>query len=73
VLFRSDSYSKNAFNYASRYCSLDKNGWSYLNFLNSLKENTYREDDPLDALLDGVDDVDLFSDSVVYAVLDKIL
>jgi glycosyltransferase involved in cell wall biosynthesis len=68
-----DNCSKNAFDYASRYCSLDKNGWSYFNFLNSLKEHTYREEDPLDALLDGVDDVDLFNDTVIRAVFDDIL
>jgi glycosyltransferase involved in cell wall biosynthesis len=66
-------YSKNAFDYAARYCSLEKNGWNYFNFLNSLKEHTYREENPLDALLDGVDDIDLFNDSLVHAVLDKIL
>jgi glycosyltransferase involved in cell wall biosynthesis len=68
-----DAYSKNAFTYASRHCGLDKNAWSYFNFLTSLKEKIYVDQDPLDTLLDGIDAIDLFNDRLVHSVLDKIL
>jgi glycosyltransferase involved in cell wall biosynthesis len=68
-----DEYSRNALQYASDFCNLEKNALNYYNFLKDLNDDNYHEDDPLDVLLDGIDEMDLFNDEMVNNILKSIL